>query len=710
MKKKKNTSLIITISILLLIAIVSMFFVSQNIGKTTKAIDSKATIEEKTTTSTYLSENTKELTVFNIPTKESLNSKNIEQNFKKTQEIEYKAENIKALSITGNAQLTSEAGLIRVILVDSEKHEYLVYEMDNLLANNSKNIDFEIICEETCVFDNPVTVASIKIQVEDAVLTLSSVNTLSEDKSLTEVKDITSYKQQVLKSQNQAKIEKYNSAQKSWIAGETSVSKLSYDEKKKLFSNPDGTPVEYLPNLQGFLYYKGGVFTIKESTTSRNSRSNTNTTVQPPINPPQAEPEYILPESWDWRNVHGQNWMTPVKNQGPVGSCMFFAATGAFESRINLYYNQHLNIDLSEQMNIDCPGRCYPNSECDNCYYNLTGPLCKIKSQGVANEACDVYRNIENSNNIDYCNYGYICADWSEKLWANSEIQSSSSYFDENYTHYFPLTEQQIKAKIIKKGPLYAANYSSSHAMVLVGYKYNSNWIIEEQCIGGATFCTDDGCESIYCSDLEIGTTKNVCIINVMSNEDVTFVVRNYECGLVDGLHRWVYQDDTFCEQNQICINGTCNNSNLEENYRSCGYLFFQPWHYFFTDKKLKYHPINRQIVWIFKNSWGADWGENGYANVATPNVNDFIEIAEYTENIIPPINQTYWPAGFDNTINCEDLDGDKYCNWGISETKPSTCPSFCKAKKDCDDSNPDLLGFKSETDLRCRYKYEIQQ
>ena len=69
-----------------------------------------------------------------------------------------------------------------------------------------------------------------------------------------------------------------------------------------------------------------------------------------------------------------------------------------------------------------------------------------------------------------------------------------------------------------------------------------------------------------------------------------------------------------------------------------------------------------------------------------------------YKGPFVPPTNQSYWPPGFTGEINCTDNDNDTYCNWGISETKPSTCPAFCKDLKDLDDSNPSIIGFDFRT------------
>jgi C1A family cysteine protease len=57
-----------------------------------------------------------------------------------------------------------------------------------------------------------------------------------------------------------------------------------------------------------------------------------------------------LPDSFDWRNVNGTNWMTPVKNQGNFGSCVAFGVLGALEVYMKSYYNDsNWDIDLSEQ-------------------------------------------------------------------------------------------------------------------------------------------------------------------------------------------------------------------------------------------------------------------------------------------------------------------------------------------------------------------------
>jgi cathepsin C len=47
----------------------------------------------------------------------------------------------------------------------------------------------------------------------------------------------------------------------------------------------------------------------------------------------------LPPDSMDWRNYNGHNWMTPAKSQGSCGSCWAFAAIGVIEARLKIMDN-----------------------------------------------------------------------------------------------------------------------------------------------------------------------------------------------------------------------------------------------------------------------------------------------------------------------------------------------------------------------------------
>ncbi|GAF84466.1 unnamed protein product, partial [marine sediment metagenome] len=72
--------------------------------------------------------------------------------------------------------------------------------------------------------------------------------------------------------------------------------------------------------------------------------------------PEQGVSAVGAPPSFDWRNYSGQDWMTPVKNQGSCGSCWAFSAVGVVEAVYNIATDDpDLDLDLSEEYLVsDC--------------------------------------------------------------------------------------------------------------------------------------------------------------------------------------------------------------------------------------------------------------------------------------------------------------------------------------------------------------------
>jgi len=161
--------------------------------------------------------------------------------------------------------------------------------------------------------------------------------------------------------------QKIDEAGAQWTAGHTSVSRLSPYEKNLMFGTLD-EPID--PNV-------------------------------PIISYPHDVAD-DLPSSFDWRDVDGSDWMTPVRNQGACGSCWAFSVIGVFEACINIANDDpDYNIDLSEQHLVSdcCPG------DCGGGY--LLNTLRYIKNYGVSTEKCFPYqaKNSECTPCDDYKSY-----------------------------------------------------------------------------------------------------------------------------------------------------------------------------------------------------------------------------------------------------------------------------------------------------------------
>ena len=62
----------------------------------------------------------------------------------------------------------------------------------------------------------------------------------------------------------------------------------------------------------------------------------------------------IMADAFDWRQVNGMNYCTPVRNQSGCGSCWAFAVMGSMESGIKRAFGTDVN--LSEQWLVSCCG------------------------------------------------------------------------------------------------------------------------------------------------------------------------------------------------------------------------------------------------------------------------------------------------------------------------------------------------------------------
>lgn len=374
----------------------------------------------------------------------------------------FSGQTIVGLGISGSVRLSSNDSVVRVVLVDDQAHEYLVYETYPLLAPSS---DFRIdnVCRETCLL--PAIVPSVlKIELVHASLDIQTVvvNRTTAGPAVTPQGAAAAQLrvQEVKDSQEAEVVETLNEHIKArglkWVAGETTISRLSYAEKKILTCTKTGRGSG--PNLQGAEYYKGGIFEVPsgdETATAPGSEAST------------------IVDSFDWRSRHGANrpgspyydgdtsgsgWLTSVKRQ-LCSDCWAHSALGATEAQANLYFNQHVDVDLSEQELVSCSGA----GSCQS--GGSTGSaLAYVVNIGVVNEAC-----FPESGTDEKCN---VCPVPQDRI-------RIADFEEVN-----PITDDNLKQRLIKYGPLPFGIRSWWHAMVLAGYQKDQTtgetvWILK---------------------------------------------------------------------------------------------------------------------------------------------------------------------------------------------------------------------------------------
>lgn len=242
---------------------------------------------------------------------------------------------VSGLALSGRITLASDNAFVRVVLAASTGEEYLVLETNPLLAKG-KQITLDEYCEETRRLVN-VTAAQLKIEVQDASLMLTSVSASKPSATASQqaaaAAGVSSDERDAQQREKLLAV-RYSIKQKKlhWAAGETPISRKTYAEKKAFFGGR-------MPNLAGLEYYIGGIFEVPSSS--------------PPSAAASAGASPYVPD-FSWRNKHGQSWLTGIQDQSPCNSCWAFAPVGATELVTNLYFNRHLDLNLSEQEALSC--------------------------------------------------------------------------------------------------------------------------------------------------------------------------------------------------------------------------------------------------------------------------------------------------------------------------------------------------------------------
>ncbi|XP_038617828.1 dipeptidyl peptidase 1 [Tachyglossus aculeatus] len=135
-------------------------------------------------------------------------------------------------------------------------------------------------------------------------------------------------------------------------------------------------------------YEEYETLTLVEMFRRSGGRSSPNPRPKPaPLSPELANQAASLPKSWDWRNVHGVNYVSPVRNQASCGSCYSFASMGMLEARIRILTNNSQTPVLSTQQIVSCSEY---SQGCDGGFpYLIAGKY--TQDFGVVEEDCFPY-------------------------------------------------------------------------------------------------------------------------------------------------------------------------------------------------------------------------------------------------------------------------------------------------------------------------------
>ncbi|XP_072317940.1 dipeptidyl peptidase 1 [Eucyclogobius newberryi] len=105
-----------------------------------------------------------------------------------------------------------------------------------------------------------------------------------------------------------------------------------------------------------------------------------------PVTSDMAKLAAALPARWDWRNVNGVNFVSPVRNQASCGSCYSFATMGMLEARIRILTNNSQTPTLSPQQIVSCSKY---SQGCDGGFPYLIGKY--AQDFGLVEESCFPY-------------------------------------------------------------------------------------------------------------------------------------------------------------------------------------------------------------------------------------------------------------------------------------------------------------------------------
>jgi C1A family cysteine protease len=218
-----------------------------------------------------------------------------------------------------------------------------------------------------------------------------------------------------------------------WHADETSVSRLSLQEKKMRLGLRDNEELsaDYLSS-------------------------------------PQQAPVPIVtaaPPTLDWRGFEEVSYVSPIKNQGSCGSCWAFAVTAAAESQM-MIANSGVPINLAEQILVSCPGgggTCSGGSPSTASTY--------IRDMGLPLESCFPYtatNNLCSNACLNWQDNTYRIIGWHSVRSAVDDIKNALYAYGPVITTLYVYNDfYSYRSGVYSYS---TGSYVGAHAVLAVGY------------------------------------------------------------------------------------------------------------------------------------------------------------------------------------------------------------------------------------------------
>ncbi|KAF4670082.1 hypothetical protein FOZ61_001912 [Perkinsus olseni] len=164
--------------------------------------------------------------------------------------------------------------------------------------------------------------------------------------------------------------------------------------------------------------------------------------------------EESLPKAFDWRNVDGTNYITPVLNQHApryCGSCWLHAGVGVLNDRLKIARKaQWPEVMLARQVVLNCGGEIAGSCDGGTDY----GVFVYASLYGIPDDSCQGYiakeqecTDIHKCINCDPPRVGAPCY----------PVQRYGKYYVEEYGKMENPTVHQMKAEIFTRGPISCA-------------------------------------------------------------------------------------------------------------------------------------------------------------------------------------------------------------------------------------------------------------